>query len=365
MTARQHEAPTPPQAGSRGSTRPAPSRATSPYLEGPVFDAVFLYGAPIVAVVACAIAEGYELFDDVVMAGGVSRTLLDLSVIVFVNAHLVLAFARSHLNRRVFRAFPWRFTLVPLALMAAFLLSPWAATLMVVLVVWWDVYHSSMQTFGLARIYDRKAGNDPHVGRRLDIVMNLLIYAGPILGGATFLSHIASFHNFNAVGAAALASVPAKAPSIQSVLTFGVAAFAALFVPYYLLAWRRLARAGYRVARPKVWLLASTAVCSVVYWGFNPFGDAFIVMNLFHAWQYFAIVWVAERANLRALLRLQDARGLRALLPLALVVAATIGYGVWVSTDTTLFAMAVLNVVALMHFWYDGFIWSVRRGEAP
>jgi hypothetical protein len=76
-------------------------------------------------------------------------------------------------------------------------------------------------------------------------------------------------------------------------------------------------------------------------------------------------VWVAERANLRALLRLQDARGLRALLPLALVVAATIGYGVWVSTDTTLFAMAVLNVVALMHFWYDGFIWSVRRGEAP
>ena len=24
---------------------------------------------------------------------------------------------------------------------------------------------------------------------------------------------------------------------------------------------------------------------------------------------------------------------------------------------------AVTLVIALMHFWYDGFIWSVRRGE--
>jgi hypothetical protein len=55
-----------------------------------------------------------------------------------------------------------------------------------VLATFWDVYHSALQTFGFARIYDRKAGNDPMVGRRLDWHLNQLLYAGrraPSTGG--------------------------------------------------------------------------------------------------------------------------------------------------------------------------------------
>jgi hypothetical protein len=33
-----------------------------------------------------------------------------------------------------------------------------------VLVVWWDVVHSSLQTFGLGRIYDARRGNPPALG---------------------------------------------------------------------------------------------------------------------------------------------------------------------------------------------------------
>lgn len=49
----------------------------------------------------------------------------------------------------------------------------------------------------------------------------------------------------------------------------------------------------------------------------------------------------------------------------AMVVAAG-AYGLWaelVDSSTQRAALSVTLVVSLMHFWYDGFIWSVRRRE--
>jgi hypothetical protein len=51
---------------------------------------------------------------------------------------------------------------------------------------------------------------------------------------------------------------------------------------------------------------------------------------------------------------------------LAVMVAVAAAYGVWaefVESDEQRFALCVTLVVSLMHFWYDGFIWSVRRQE--
>jgi hypothetical protein len=40
-------------------------------------------------------------------------------------------------------------------------------------------------------------------------------------------------------------------------------------------------------------------------------------------------------------------------------------YGVWAETSIgeSQFCLAIVNTVAVMHFWYDGFIWSVRRKQ--
>ena len=50
---------------------------------------------------------------------------------------------------------------------------------------------------------------------------------------------------------------------------------------------------------------------------------------------------------------------------LTLFVGFTFLYGFWVETVdsdvTTLWAITL--VVSLMHFWYDGFIWSVRKKQ--
>ena len=53
------------------------------------------------------------------------------------------------------------------------------------------------------------------------------------------------------------------------------------------------------------------------------------------------------------------------LFTLMLFLGLAFGYGLWVEalapSATTVFRLAL--VVAIMHFWYDGFIWSVRKNQ--
>ena len=52
-------------------------------------------------------------------------------------------------------------------------------------------------------------------------------------------------------------------------------------------------------------------------------------------------------------------------LALLLFVGTAGAYGLWVEAlDTSLEALwAVTLIVSIMHFWYDGFVWSVRRKQ--
>jgi hypothetical protein len=281
-----------------------------------------------------------------------------------IHAHLLAVVFRSHANPAVFKAFRVRFVVVPLVLCAAMNLSLWVMVSGSVLATFWDVYHSGAQTFGFARIYDRKAGNDPSVGRRLDFAMNQLLYAGPILAGATLMAHLHDFQEFEDLRAAFLLSVPSFVESRQAYLSWLVVGGGALFVVYYVLAYGRLIAKGYRVSPLKVFLMASTGAVSIYSWGFNTWGEAFLTMNVFHAVQYLALVWAHERPQITALFRLTGRTHERPLaLGLFLGVVTLYGYFVVATSSEVRVIWSLTTTVALMHFWYDGFIWSVRKGD--
>src|SRR5262245_22403429 len=256
--------------------------ARSGYIASPAGDWFFLIGAPLVAVLAFV---PFALFpaltfrtQDLHFRG----SFMDGFIAVVSYAHLFLVFFRSHANPAIFRTHPFRFVVVPIALFAAVYTSTWALVAIGVLGVWWDVYHSALQTFGIGRIYDLRAGNDLEAGRRLDQVMNVLLYAGPILGGASLGLHMEAFSNFSEVGSAFFTSIPARASAHSRELTLAVFAIGIPFSIYYVAAYWRLARRGYRVSLQKASLYAILAVVSIGCWGFNSFGEAFFVMNFFH-----------------------------------------------------------------------------------
>jgi hypothetical protein len=283
----------------------------------------------------------------------------------FITAHLALVFVRSHGNPAVFKRTPWRFTVVPALLFVALYNSLWLCVVVGAVSICWDVYHSSLQTFGLGRIYDMRAGNDPELGRRLDQWLNHLLYIGPIVGGVTLVNHLKLINTkFDQDPSAFFTAIPIQGDSFNSSLTWVVLGLGTPFVGYYVYRYWRLAKEGYSVSPQKVLLLASTGICSIYTWGFNSFGEAFFIMNFFHAWQYFAIVWWSDGKGLIQRLRLEG-RSFGKPLVLVLFVGLPLAYGAWVTLvprgHNVLFCVAL--VVSIMHFWYDGFVWSVRKSQ--
>ena len=78
--------------------------------------------------------------------------------------------------------------------------------------------------------------------------------------------------------------------------------------------------------------------------------------------QYFAIVWWSEKGTLTGTLRLTHVGWGRAITLAFFVLTVTV-VGIWyqvVPATGLPWALSLAIVISLMHFWYDGFIWSVR-----
>ncbi len=339
------------------------SRST--WIVGPIYDSIFFLLPPTLAfVLAYAITgtafddDGFEFFgyEDVTLAG--------LFLGIFIHAHIVAVVFRSHANTSVFRTHPWRFVLIPALLYLGFISSSWLLVIGSVLATFWDVYHSGAQTFGFARIYDAKMGNDRNAGRRLDWWFNQVFYAGPIVAGATMIDHFGDFSEFEEVGAAFFTRIPAFMEGSQRYFTWTILGGGTTFLIFYVAAYVRMARKGHKISKQKVFLLTTTGACSIYAWGFNPWGQAFFIMNVFHALQYFGIVWWSEKKTIMKTFGVQQRRYGKQI-ALVLFVGFTGLYGFWVETvDTDIATLwAITLVVSLMHFWYDGFIWSVRKKQ--
>ena len=65
------------------------------------------------------------------------------------------------------------------------------------------------------------------------------------------------------------AAIPVHMKANNRAITCAVIGAGALFLVYYVLSYWRLHRRGYRVSPQKVFLLATTGLCSLVAWGFN------------------------------------------------------------------------------------------------
>lgn len=342
----------------------APVAHRSPYIVSPVYDWVFFLLPPLASLLVGALVSGTSLDTDRFWLAGRRVTWSTMLLGIVVHAHLFAVLARSHLNPDVFPRHKFRFVVLPIALFVAMMTSMWAVVIATVVVTFWDVWHSGLQTFGFGRIYDRNQGNDPLVGRTLDIALNFLLYAGPIVSGATMLAHFDKLRLFEDVGVMFFSQIPTAMASNQRFIAWSVVAGGGGFLIWYVVAYIRLAKQGYKIGFQKVFLYATTGVCSIWAWAFNPFGQAFLIMNLFHAFQYLGLVWWSEQRVLVKRLGLERARSAKPIAAFVFVIV-TLGYGAIaeIVSDNYRALWCIAQIMALMHFFYDGFIWSVRKKQ--
>lgn len=233
------------------------------YIVSAVYDNIFFITAPLTAFALGLVLAFSSVSSMSVTIFSHKESPDTLFLGSFIMAHLFIVFFRSNGNKKIYELYPLRFTVVPLVLFLAMCVSKWVAISAAVLATWWDVYHSSLQTFGLGRIYDARVGNDATVGRRLDYLLNILIYAGPILAGAVLMGHTKDFQDYEAVNAMLFAHMGDYIDSKQRYLQFAVLSVGIPFIVYYLFSYWRYYKQGYKISPQKVTLLASTAAVSI------------------------------------------------------------------------------------------------------
>ena len=103
---------------------------------------------------------------------------------------------------------------------------------------------------------------------------------------------------------------------------------------------------GYRYPLPKIALIASTLFCSIFAWGFRSFGDAFFVVNLYHAVQYFAFVWATEKRQAGSVVH-----------------AMTSNVGLWAAFSLFLIPPLLLGSWFEFGKWHGPTLINVRTGD--
>lgn len=331
------------------------------YIVSKTYDWLFFLGAPVLSLLVGILVSDTWLATDERHVATEDDTAIGFFIGTVIHAHLVAVLFRSHNNPAISKLYPFRFFVAPVILWFAIISSAWLAVAATVVATFWDVWHSGAQTFGFARIYERNHGTPAELGRRLDYWLQQLLYLGPILAGATLMDHVDSFSSFAMVGDTLFSTVPAHVEGHRSWITWGVLSIGAGFLVVYVMSCWQLARRGYRPSWLKVWLVTSTGAVSIYTWGFNSWGQAFLIMNLFHGVQYLALVWAMEGKRIATTLRLPA----RPRLALAIYLGGVLAYGFGVQAldadVRTLWAVTI--VISLMHFWYDAFVWSVRRAQ--
>jgi len=334
-----------------------PRASRAGFIVSPLVDAVLVIGSPLLALgvtTGAWLALGRP-------RSGIDGTWVSLALGMLIGGHVLVTLVHTHGNAAVFARHPWRFTAVPLLLVAALFAVPGLRIAALVVGVFWDVHHGSMQTFGFARLYARRAGNLTGAGRTLDLVLCYALYAGPLVAGAGLLIES------RALGAAWPAMLPrltllaervqpCLGPMRVALVILGMTVLGAHVIGHV-----RMARRGVPVSPQAILLLAGTGITSVVSWGLNPFAMALFTMKLFHCVQYFALVAQSERRQIAGWLG-RTGRATPFLLVVATLLLPALAYGLWARVQVNVLqeplALSVILTLALMHYWFDGFTWS-------
>jgi tetratricopeptide (TPR) repeat protein len=279
--------------------------------------------------------------------------------------HHLPGMIRAYGDRALFRRFRWRFIFAPVFLVvvcAAF--SLWDLKGIVLVAFIWGVWHGMMQTYGFCRIYDAKVGSFAEVTRRVDFALCAIWFAT-----AVFLSPQRMTDTLETYYSAGGPFIP---PALLRAGQHGVLTLAllvsALFLANFIWMWS----SGKRPSPVKLVLL----ITSISFWWYcnNIVASVLVgvaLFEVFHDVQYLSLVWIYNRK------RVESDRSIGGFMRfvfrrsgalVGLYVGLIFAYGALGYYKSSIgidvvkrILTGVVTASALLHFYYDGFIWKVRE----
>jgi hypothetical protein len=305
------------------------------------------------------------VFAHVLSAGGGADDLLNRlfrGAFVLSLLHQPLTLALVYGDREQFalrrRLFTWSPPIAVGLIAVAVLADLW---IVVPVAAIWNTVHTLQQRYGLSRIYSRKAG---YGSARLD---RAVLYVGMV---TAILVAGSSAKTLAALGrvmlddrnSAAITDLTAVRPFALWLVTPALVAFAVVL--WMLLRQERAHIAG---ANPAKWLYQASSLALIAAIAYDPLAG-FIAYVAAHAIEYTIVVdqtvqkrYAAPRPDMPVLGRLMHDRRAR-LASFAAFVCVILWFESNVRDAIPGHAyLIVVYSVGILHFWYDSFIWKLRR----
>src|SRR5437867_6379638 len=291
-------------------------------------------------------------------------------IYVFVAAfgamgHHLPGMIRAYGDRALFGRFRWRFIIAPILLVCTCVAFYWWDLKGIILVVFfWGVWHGMMQTYGFCRIYDAKTGSFAALTRRLDFATCGIWFAAAVLLSSPRMTD--TLEAYYASGGPYI--LPGLLRAAQQIMLLTAIAVAVLFFINFARMWAQ-------GKRPNPVKLALVATSIGFWWYCNNIVASILVgialFEVFHDVQYLSLVWIYNRnrvekdSTIGGFMRFLFRRsGSLVGLYVGLIFAyGALGYfkpGIVIETVKRMLT-GVVTASALLHFYYDGFIWKVRE----
>jgi len=279
--------------------------------------------------------------------------------------HHLPGMIRAYGDRALFQRFRWRFIFAPIFLVvvcAAF--SVWDLKGIVLVAFIWGVWHGMMQTYGFCRIYDAKVGSFAEATRRLDFALCGIWFATAVLLSPQRMTD--TLETYYSAGG------PFIPPALLRAGQQGLLALALLVSAVFLANFIWMWSSGKRPSPVKLVLL----VTSISFWWYcnNIVASVLVgvaLFEVFHDVQYLSLVWIYNRKRvesdksiggfMRFVFRRSGAL-------VGLYIGLIFAYGALGYYKSSIGIDAVKRILtgvvtasALLHFYYDGFIWKVRE----
>ncbi len=296
---------------------------------------------------------------------------------LIVTGHHMPGWIRAFGEPEVYRRHKGRLWVSVLAI-PALVIVPTAAGLGAValtIAAAFDLWHVAMQQHGFGRIYAAKAGDRDRRSARLDLACALVWYMTVVAWSDSWMQAIA--RAFRKAGLPLFDLLNARSWSTVKWTLLGLSG--ALLVAYVGNAFRLWN--VHRIATPQKHLLHLVAF-AVLVWSYQApsWYRANSVQNLFHAMQYFFMVWIYGNLSIRrdstrpgsfyrALFGKRSGMlifaGLIGLYGLGAIALSSSGYRLTgADAERTAQVIGSIGIASLLlHFYVDSFIWKVRSKE--
>ena len=326
------------------------------------YDVLFFIGTPLLSLVVLLFASQYYSSADIAW----------FVLAFFAVGHHLPGFMRAYGEKELFNRHKATFIISPLVVTGFVAWSVFNGHLgFFIFLALWDMWHFFMQHYGFMRIYDLKRRKPSPFSSRLDWWLTALWFGYIVIDSPHYLiNFLERCHRYG------FGLQTWIAPDFIFDLRQWSFYLAVAVGGLYLVNLMRERARGVPVVWPK--LAISLTTFATVYFAYIYLEDiilGYAITALAHDIQYFAIVWIYNHGVLKRSKELgssffrylfSDGRFRIVLFYVILILAYGGVEALARSTDNYLIydvAKVIIAASAFLHYYYDGFMWKVRKKE--